>query len=72
MEQVIKMLVKQFVEIGMTEDEISACIASLWNIISDPDVKCSKDLNLEMSAAGWENVALNDKAFKMVSSAFRI
>jgi hypothetical protein len=72
MEQVIKMLVKQLIDRGMTEGEISACIGSLWNIILDPHVKCSEDFNLKMSAAGWENIELNDKAFKMVSSSLTI
>jgi len=72
MDQVMKMLVKQFLDKGMTEDEISSCIGSLWGIITDSNVKCCKDLNLEMRAAGWENIELNEKAFKMVSSAFTI
>ena len=72
MDQAIKMLVKQFMEIGMTEDEISSCIGSLWGIMADQNVKCRKDLNREIRAAGWQNIELDDKAFKMVSSTFTI
>ena len=72
MEAVIKMLVKQFLDAGLKEDEISSCISSLWSIITDPDVMCSEDLNLQMREAGWQNFELNDEAFRMVSSAFTI
>ncbi len=72
MDQVIKMLVKQFADKGMKEDEISSCIGSIWSISTDPNVKCCEDLILEMRAIGWQNIELNDEAFKMVSTAFKI
>ena len=70
MDKVIKMFVKQLAEKGMTEDEISICISSLWSIITDPNVKSYQDLNLEMRAAGWQDFEIDEKAFKMASSAF--
>ena len=72
MEQVIKMLVKQLVEKGMTEGEISSCVSCMSNIINDHSVICSEDLNHEMREAGWQNFKMNDESFRMVSSAFRI
>ena len=71
MDEVIKILVGHFFDKGMKEDEISSCIGSIFSIIADPKIKCSKDLNLEMRAIGW-NIELNDEAFKMVSEAFTI
>ena len=71
MDQVIKILVGQFFDNGMKEDEISSCIGSIFSIIVDPSVKCSEDLNLEMRAIGW-NIELNDEAFKMISDTFSI
>lgn len=69
MEQVVKILVKQLDEKGMTEDEISNCISSLWNILMNPNVKCCQDLNLEMEKAGWQDFELADEVFKMALSA---
>jgi hypothetical protein len=56
----------------MAEDEMSSCIGSLWSIIMDPNVEFCEDLNLEMRAAGWNNFELDEKTFKIVSSAFKL
>ena len=70
MVELIKMLVKLFDEKGMTEDEISNCITTLWDIFSDPNVKCCQDLNHKMREAGWQDFELDNKVFKMASSMF--
>jgi transcription initiation factor IIF auxiliary subunit len=64
------MLVKLLDEKGMTEDEISNCIISLWDTFSDPNVKCCQDLNLKMREDGWQDFELDDKVFKILSSMF--
>ena len=70
MDKVIKILVNLFDEKGMSEDEISICISSLWSFIADPDLKCCQDLNLKMREAGWKDFELDDEVFKMSSSVF--
>lgn len=72
MVDVIKILVNLFNEKGMSEHEISTCISSLWSFITDPNIRCSQDLNLKMKEAGWNDFELDDKVFKMASSEFAI
>jgi len=72
MDNVIKILVKLFNDKGMSEDEISICISSLWSFITDPNLKCCQDLNLKMREAGWKDFELDDKVFKMALSVFAI
>ena len=57
---------------GMAEEEISACIVSLWDIFTWQRVRSCQDLNLQMQALGWQDFELDDQAFKMASSVFEI
>jgi hypothetical protein len=72
MDHVIKILANLFNEKGMSADEISICISSLWNFITDPNIKCCEDLNLKMKEAGWKNIELDDKVFQIALTAFAI
>ena len=64
------MFVERFAEKGMAEDEISACIGSLWDIFTRQHVRSCQDLNLQMQALGWHDFELDDQTFKMASSVF--
>ena len=65
------MLVGRLAEKGMADNEISACIGSLWDIFARQHVRSCQDLNLQMQALGWQDFELDDQAFKMASSVLQ-